>query len=126
MTVQELEKAVAKLSPEELAEFRAWFQQFDMDEWDRQIARDSESGNSTSSSSRRGAITLKDAAGSCETLRNGQLLAMLRRTYACASAFGGRKFRSTQIEPKASVASVQENGSFVVGSRWTRLPRIGY
>ena len=44
MTVQELEKAVAKLSPEELAEFRAWFQQFDMDEWDRQIARDSESG----------------------------------------------------------------------------------
>ncbi len=44
MTVQELEKAVAKLSPEELAEFRAWFQQFDMDEWDRQIARGSESG----------------------------------------------------------------------------------
>jgi hypothetical protein len=44
MTVQELEKAVAKLSPQELAEFRAWFQQFDLDEWDRQIARDSEAG----------------------------------------------------------------------------------
>jgi hypothetical protein len=44
MTVQELEKAVAKLSPRELTEFRAWFLQFDMDEWDRQIARDSEAG----------------------------------------------------------------------------------
>ena len=44
MTVQELEKAVAKLSPQELAEFRAWFLQFDLDEWDRQIARDSDAG----------------------------------------------------------------------------------
>jgi hypothetical protein len=53
MTVQELEKAiacalplrclsaVAKLSPEELAELRAWFLEQDQDEWDRQIARDS-------------------------------------------------------------------------------------
>jgi hypothetical protein len=44
MTVQELKEALSKLSPEELAEFRAWFQQFDMDEWDRQIARDAEAG----------------------------------------------------------------------------------
>ncbi len=44
MTVKELEKAVANLSPEELAEFRAWFQDYDMDEWDRQIARDAAAG----------------------------------------------------------------------------------
>ena len=44
MAVQELEKATAKLSPEELAELRAWFWERDQDEWDRQIARDSESG----------------------------------------------------------------------------------
>jgi len=44
MTVQELEKATAKLSPEELAELRAWFLEQDQDEWDRQIARDSEAG----------------------------------------------------------------------------------
>lgn len=44
MTVQELEKAIAKLSPEELAEFGDWFHRFDMDEWDRQIARDAEDG----------------------------------------------------------------------------------
>jgi hypothetical protein len=44
MTVQELEKAIAKLSPEELAELRAWFWERDQEEWDRQIARDSEAG----------------------------------------------------------------------------------
>ena len=44
MTVQELETAIAKLSPEELAELRAWFLERDQDEWDRQIARDSEAG----------------------------------------------------------------------------------
>jgi hypothetical protein len=44
MTVQELEKAVAKLSPKELAEFREWFYSFEEDEWDRQIARDAEMG----------------------------------------------------------------------------------
>ena len=44
MTVQELENAIAKLSPEELAELRAWFYERDQEEWDRQIARDSEAG----------------------------------------------------------------------------------
>ncbi len=44
MTVQELENAIAKLSPEELAELRAWFYRHDQEEWDRQIARDSEAG----------------------------------------------------------------------------------
>ncbi len=44
MTFQELENAIAKLSPEELAELRAWFLERDQEEWDRQIARDSEAG----------------------------------------------------------------------------------
>ena len=44
MTVQESEKAIAKLSPEELAELRAWLLESGQDEWDRQIARDSEAG----------------------------------------------------------------------------------
>jgi hypothetical protein len=29
---------------QELAEFREWFHAFEQDEWDRQIARDAESG----------------------------------------------------------------------------------
>jgi hypothetical protein len=40
MTVQEIEQAVAKLSKEELALFRAWFEQFDAAAWDKQFEED--------------------------------------------------------------------------------------
>jgi hypothetical protein len=39
-TVEELEAAVQKLSPEERAAFRAWFVEFDAAEWDRQFEGD--------------------------------------------------------------------------------------
>ena len=39
-TVEELEKAIAQLPPEDLKEFRAWYEQFDAEEWDRQIEKD--------------------------------------------------------------------------------------
>ena len=35
--VEEIERAVRKLSPEELAAFRAWFAEFDAEVWDRQF-----------------------------------------------------------------------------------------
>jgi hypothetical protein len=44
MSVVELERAVSVLSPEELREFRAWFADFDMGQWDRQIEQDSTAG----------------------------------------------------------------------------------
>jgi len=44
MSVEELEKAVSKLAPDELARFRAWFDAFDADKWDRRIASDVKSG----------------------------------------------------------------------------------
>jgi hypothetical protein len=40
MSVEELEKAVAKLPSQELARFRAWFEEFAANEWDKQIERD--------------------------------------------------------------------------------------
>ena len=39
-TVQEIEHAVARLSKDQLAEFRAWYEQFVSDAWDRQIEED--------------------------------------------------------------------------------------
>jgi hypothetical protein len=39
-TIQEIERAVVELSPEELAEFRAWFLGFDAASWDRQFEQD--------------------------------------------------------------------------------------
>jgi hypothetical protein len=44
MSVKELEKAVSVLSPEELQEFRIWFADFEMAQWDRQIEQDSNAG----------------------------------------------------------------------------------
>jgi hypothetical protein len=43
-TVEELEAAVQRLSPEERAAFRAWFAEFDANEWDRQLEADVTAG----------------------------------------------------------------------------------
>ena len=43
-TVTEIESAVSKLSREELAAFREWFQEFDADAWDRQFEDDALAG----------------------------------------------------------------------------------
>jgi hypothetical protein len=43
-TVSDIESAVSRLSPESLAEFRAWFTEFDSDQWDAQIERDAACG----------------------------------------------------------------------------------
>jgi len=44
MTIEDIEKAVATLAPEDLARFRAWFERFDAQKFDEKIARDSTSG----------------------------------------------------------------------------------
>ena len=43
-TVRQIEAAVEKLSPQELAKFRQWFQDFDADAWDRQLEADVKAG----------------------------------------------------------------------------------
>ena len=44
MTLNELEKQIAQLPPEELTEFRDWFLRFDGDRWDEKIEQDALSG----------------------------------------------------------------------------------
>ncbi|MBX9823954.1 MAG: hypothetical protein K2Y27_03070 [Xanthobacteraceae bacterium] len=44
MTIEELERAVAKLPPEDLARFRAWFEEFDAARFDDKIERDVTNG----------------------------------------------------------------------------------
>jgi hypothetical protein len=43
-TVQEIEKALTKLPPEKLAEFRSWYTEFDAAQWDEQIENDIQAG----------------------------------------------------------------------------------
>lgn len=42
--VEKIERDVQSLSTEELAQFRAWFAEFDWEAWDRQLERDVEAG----------------------------------------------------------------------------------
>ena len=44
LTIQDIEKEISSLSREELAEFRAWFEEFDAENWDRQFEEDVKSG----------------------------------------------------------------------------------
>ena len=44
MTLEELEKTVSKLPPDQLAQFRAWFLEFDAERWDKQIESDVSAG----------------------------------------------------------------------------------
>ena len=60
-TLQDIEKAVQELSPDQLATFRAWFVEYDQALWDKQLERDIASGRLDS---------LADEA--VEDLRNGR------------------------------------------------------
>ena len=44
MSVQELESAIARLSPPELAQLAEWFDRYFAERWDRQIEEDSRAG----------------------------------------------------------------------------------
>jgi hypothetical protein len=43
-TTEDIEKAVEKLSVQELARFRAWFEEFDAQRFDAAIERDAQAG----------------------------------------------------------------------------------
>ncbi len=44
MTIEDLEKAVSKLPPDELARFRTWFEEFEAARFDNKIERDAKAG----------------------------------------------------------------------------------
>ena len=47
-TIQEIERAVSRLSKADLVNFREWFDNFDQDAWDQQFAEDVASGKQDS------------------------------------------------------------------------------
>jgi hypothetical protein len=44
MLVQQIKKEVAELPKVQLKEFRSWFEEFDISEWDKQFEKDVASG----------------------------------------------------------------------------------
>ncbi len=45
MSIQELEKAISTLKPDELHEFSSWFENFIAEQWDLKFEQDVQSGN---------------------------------------------------------------------------------
>jgi hypothetical protein len=43
-SLPEIEKAIQQLAPDQLTAFRAWFADFDAEQWDRQIEQDVKAG----------------------------------------------------------------------------------
>ncbi len=43
-TIQEIQKAVSQLSPQDLIQFRKWFEEYDAQTWDKQFEQDARSG----------------------------------------------------------------------------------
>jgi hypothetical protein len=44
MGIHEIEEAIKQLTPDELASFREWYEEFDAQLWDTQIEADAKSG----------------------------------------------------------------------------------
>ena len=44
MTTEDLERAIEQLTPEELARFRAWFAEFDAEQFDKAVEQDAQAG----------------------------------------------------------------------------------
>ena len=44
MSVQEIERAITQLPTPELSQFAAWFEEYQADQWDRQIEADALAG----------------------------------------------------------------------------------
>jgi len=44
MTVKEVKTSVASLPPDQLKKFRAWYERFDAEAWDKQIEEDIREG----------------------------------------------------------------------------------
>jgi|SoimicmetaTmtLMB_FD_contig_31_11845103_length_534_multi_2_in_0_out_0_2 hypothetical protein len=44
MSLEDLQTAVAKLAPDDLAKFRVWLEAFEADSFDRRIERDANAG----------------------------------------------------------------------------------
>ena len=44
MTTEDIERAIECLAPDELARFRAWFEQFDAERFDQALEQDAQAG----------------------------------------------------------------------------------
>ena len=74
MSVKEIQTAIVELPQEELANLLDWIEEYRLDQWDRQIAQDVESGHFDALRQR---VREQRQAGLCQPLRT----TLLRPTF---------------------------------------------
>jgi hypothetical protein len=91
-SITELESAVQKLTPQQLAEFRIWFAAYDAEQWDRQFEEDVAAGRLESMA----AQAIKDyEQGRCsELLDTVPLHPSGSRTENCRTTSSGWRIRT--------------------------------
>ena len=87
-TLETAEKAVANLSPAELAEFRKWFAEYDGELWDAQIEADARAGKLDAWHRRHWPNTTLASRPRFETLRLASILGMFYRASGSHSTTG--------------------------------------
>jgi hypothetical protein len=65
-TLEDIEKALTELPPDQLTEFRAWFETFDAARFDKRSSGTQKQADSTASPNRRSPISALVARGSSE------------------------------------------------------------
>ena len=123
--IEDIERQVQALSAEELAQFRAWFLEFDWPARDHQIARESRRVDSTPSLRRPCATTHPGRLRPFDPPRIPGFLDVLPVLAAGDSEARGRSLCSTEARPTSPVSPFQEGWAILVCSGWCAVSRAG-
>ena len=93
-TAEDIEKAVARLSPSELARFRAWYEVFDAQQFDAAIARTQTPASLMRLRTKPLPRTTPDARARCDAFRVTKILDRVRGIAAPGPKAGRRELRT--------------------------------
>ena len=120
--VENLEKQIQQLSPEELAEFRRWFAEFDAHLWDRQFEADVKAGKLDALAEGRFGRTPPVSPPSFESPRLSRLLVLLPSPSQGSSGARRQVVRPSQGRPETPFAAFQEDRPVLVCAGRPPLP----
>jgi hypothetical protein len=87
--LEQIEKSVAALAPEELKAFTAWFEEFRADPRDRQMEADAKAGKLDKLAERHSHIIVQAGPGRFEALHGARILGRLQEVAFDRSTAGG-------------------------------------
>ena len=124
MTVDDIKKAVARLPPEQLAEFRAWFERFEAVRFDEKIERDAATGKLDRLADHAIDDSKKAALANYEALREPRVLDAYGRLPEQVCALADKNYALLKENPQHPSSQFKKVGRFWsvrVGLRYRAL-----